>query len=71
MKYKELKELDSGELLKKIDEIQLELMKLKAQTATGTNPKNTSQIRQLRKTIAKIKTTGKLKIPEVTNQKNE
>lgn len=71
MKYKQLKELDSAELSRKMDEIRLELMKLKAQTATGTNPKNTSQIRQLRRTIAKIRTTGKLENPGVTNQKNE
>jgi len=69
MKYKQLKEMDPVELTKKVDEIKLDLMKLHAQTATGTNPKNTSQIKQLRKTLAKIYTTHKL--TEVNNQKNE
>lgn len=61
MKHKELAALNKEELQKKEEEVQLELMKLNAQAATGTNPKNTSQIRTLKKTIARIKTAERQK----------
>ena len=44
---------------KKLDEINLELMKLKGQVSTGSNPKNPSQIKILKKTIARLKTLNK------------
>jgi len=56
MKYKAIKALAKEEKEKKLTEAELELMKLRAQVATGTSPKNSSQIKQLKKTIARIKT---------------
>ena len=56
MKYKELVQLPDEELIKKVDEAELELMKLNAQVATGTAPKNPGQITKIRRTIARIKT---------------
>ena len=57
MKYKALKALNAEELHKKMTEVQIELMKLNAQVATGANPKSPGQIRVLKKTIARIQTT--------------
>ena len=54
MKYKELEAMTDKDLDKKLEEIKLELMKLNAQVATGTTPKSPGQIRQLKKTIARI-----------------
>ncbi|MFH1072945.1 MAG: 50S ribosomal protein L29 [Nanoarchaeota archaeon] len=56
MKHKELINLSAEELDKKLDEIDLELIKLNSQVASGTTPKNPGQIRKLKKTIARIKT---------------
>ena len=56
MKIKQLKSLSQEDLQKKEDEMRFELMKLNSQVASGTNPKNPGQIRQLKRTIAKIKT---------------
>ncbi len=54
MKYKELEAMTEKDLEKKLEEIELELMKLNAQVATGTTPKSPGQIRQLKKIIARI-----------------
>jgi len=59
VKYKALKALNPEELKKKYLEVQLELMKLNAQVATGANPKSPGQIRVLKKTIARIQTAQK------------
>ncbi|MEK6963445.1 MAG: 50S ribosomal protein L29 [Nanoarchaeota archaeon] len=59
MKYKALKALTKEDLEKKHMEVQIELMKLNAQVATGANPKNPGQIRVLKKTIARIQTAQK------------
>jgi ribosomal protein L29 len=56
MKYRELTSFNEEELDKKLSELQMELMKLNSQVATGTTPKSTKQINQLKKTIAKIYT---------------
>ncbi len=54
MKFKELKDMNPEEREKKLDEINLELMKLNAQVATGTAVKSPGQLKQLKKTKAKI-----------------
>jgi len=56
MKFKELKELNKNELVDKIKEIKLELMKDYAQISAGTPAKNPGMIKQRKKTIAKILT---------------
>jgi len=56
MKFKELKGLGKEDLQKKENEARTELIKLNSQVATGGAIKNPSQIKQLKKTIAKIKT---------------
>ena len=55
MKKEDLKQLSKDELLKRQTEARIELMKLRSQVATGTNPKNPHQIKQLKKILASIK----------------
>ena len=54
MRYKELEAMNEKDLDKKLEDVELELMKLNAQVATGTTPKSPGQIKQLKKTIAQI-----------------
>ena len=55
MKFKELNTMPAGELKAKLKELQTELIKDRAQSATGTIPKNPSKINQSKKTMARIK----------------
>lgn len=61
MKFKELKLMSGTDLKEKISEIKKELMKLNAQVAMGTIIKNSGQINEMKKTIARIKTILKNK----------
>lgn len=56
MKFKELNAASKEELEAKLAELRKELIKEYAQVSTGTVPKNPGQIRNARRTIAKIKT---------------
>lgn len=56
MKMKELRGLSKEDLEKRLKEIEIELIKLNSQVATGTTIKSPGQINQLKKTIARIKT---------------
>ncbi|HLC66238.1 MAG TPA: 50S ribosomal protein L29 [Candidatus Nanoarchaeia archaeon] len=49
--------LAEPELHKRLSELKHELIKLNAQVATGTVPKNPGQIRKTKKTVARILTT--------------
>lgn len=48
--------LEEAELRKKLAELRHDLIKLNAQVATGTVPKNPGQIRKAKKTVARILT---------------
>lgn len=48
--------MDVDALQGKLQEMRLELVKLNAQVATGTNPKSPGQIGQVKRNIAKILT---------------
>ena len=63
MKTKELRNLSEKDLETKLDDLKKELIKLNAQVATGTVPKSPGQMKQIKKTIAKILT--------ITKEKNE
>lgn len=54
--FKELENLTEADLDKKRAELELEIVKLRAQVATGTTQKNTMQVRHSRRTIARILT---------------
>lgn len=60
-KAKLFKGLSKQELNNKLEEIELELVKLNAQVSTGTAIKNPSQISNAKKNIARIKTLLKAK----------
>ena len=55
MTAQEIRELDTEALLAKVEEYKKELFVLRFQQATG-QLENTARIRQVRKTIARIKT---------------
>lgn len=56
MKFKELISMSDVDLNAKVKELGLELVKVRGQIAQGSGIKNTSQKRQIKRTIAKIKT---------------
>jgi len=56
MKFTEIKKMQKEELDKKLYELKIELMKLNAQVATGTTPKSTKQIREIKKNLARFET---------------
>ena len=56
VKKKELRNMNEDELSKQLKELKLELIKANSQVASGSAPKNVGQIRQTRKTIARILT---------------
>ncbi len=56
MKFNDVKKLPKDELEKKFQELKTELMKLNAQISVGTTPKNTKQVRDIKRTIAKMET---------------
>ena len=64
VKKKDLKNMGKEELEKHMKEIRMELMKANAQRAAGTIPKSPGQIKQARKTIARILTFIKQKESE-------
>ena len=56
MKFTDIKKMPKDELTKKLADMKTELMKLNAQIAVGTTPKNTKQVREIKRTIAKVET---------------
>jgi len=56
VKFKELKALSPADREKKLLEAKQELIKLNGQVATGTTLKSPGQIKQLKRTIAKLLT---------------
>ena len=59
MKFKQLQALSVEDRNKKLNESKRELLKLNGQVATGTTPKSPGQIKELKKTIAKLKVLSK------------
>ncbi len=55
MKVQEIREIETKDLLDKVEAYKKELFELRFQQATG-QLENTARVRQVRKTIAKIKT---------------
>ncbi len=56
MKHKELLSISIAELKDKLIELKKELIKHNAQISAGTTPKSPGQVRQVKKTIARIYT---------------
>jgi len=57
----ELTKMEEKTLESKLRELSKELIKINAQIAMGTIPENPGKIKEIRRTIARIKTIQKLK----------
>lgn len=56
MKIKELRQTTESELKNKMEDLKVELMKLKAQSKMGASPKSPGLIKKSKRTIARILT---------------
>jgi len=56
MNKKDVQKMTGPEMEKKLEEIKLELLKINTKKSSGAPPENPGQIRQLKKTIARIMT---------------
>ena len=54
VKIKDLKGMGSVDLEKQLKDLRMELIKSNSQVASGSTPKNPGQIKQTKKTIARI-----------------
>ncbi len=52
----EMEDMDREDLEKKLDEINLELVKERAQVSIGGVPENAGKMNEMKRTIARIKT---------------
>ncbi|MBI2676301.1 MAG: 50S ribosomal protein L29 [Candidatus Aenigmarchaeota archaeon] len=59
LRKKEIRQMDRKEIDKRLQEISLELAKEKANVQIGSSVKSPGKIREMRKTIARIKTMRK------------
>lgn len=59
IRTRDLRKMNLEEIDKKLNDLKLELAKSKAQVIIGGSPENPGKIRELRKTIARIKTIKK------------
>jgi large subunit ribosomal protein L29 len=59
LRYKEIKNMSKEELGKKMNDLNVELMKMESQRATHTTPTNCGRMKEIRRTIAKILTKPK------------
>ena len=57
----EMENLSVDEMKSKISELKMELIKQNAQVATGTIPKSPGKLREIKKTIARLMTSIKIK----------
>ena len=62
MKKNELKNLSSEEAGKRMNELKMELMKLRAQVSRGTPPENPGKIRIIKRNIARLLTYKRNKV---------
>jgi|TARA_Y100000310_G_scaffold159627_1_gene159243 large subunit ribosomal protein L29 len=56
IKKKELKQLNKSQLVKKLEELQRELIRVNTQKSTGTNIENPGRVKEIKRTIAKLLT---------------
>ena len=69
VKKQDLRNMNHDELGKTLDELRMELIKANSQVASGSAPKNPGQIRQTKKTVARILTI--LKEKDLSNKNKE
>jgi len=68
MRIKEIKSLDEASLNEKLVELKKELIKINAQIAIGTTPKNPGQVKKIKKTIARVMSVKENKASEDKNK---
>lgn len=56
MRIEDIKKLPKKDLAAKIDDLKKELLRYKSQSATGTMPENPGRIKEIKRTIARVKT---------------
>lgn len=56
IRKRQLKEMSHDDLIKRLSELKLELVKDEGQIAIGGSPSNPGRVRELKKTIARILT---------------
>ena len=61
IKKNELMQMNAAQLKSKLDDLRKELIKMNAQISTGTPPENPGQVKEIKKTIARILTILKSK----------
>jgi large subunit ribosomal protein L29 len=61
IRQNELVQMDENSLNNKMNELRKELIKINAQIAMGTIPENPGKIKEIKRTIARIKTNLKNK----------
>ena len=71
MKAKEIRNMDKISLNEKLLELRKELVKINAQIVIGTTIKNPGQVKDLKKTLAKIVTIEQEKAKQAKSKKQE
>ena len=61
LRSKEIAKMTEEEINKKLNEFRLDLAKSKAQVIIGGAPENSGKIREIKRTIARLLTTKKMK----------
>ncbi len=56
LRYKEIEKLSDKEISSKKLELEKELMRSQSQVASGTSPENPGKIKEIKRTLARIKT---------------
>jgi len=71
IRLKEIREMSQENRLKKLGELQTELMRLKTMVKAGGSIENPARVRELRKTIARILTINSEPEPVKKKEKKE
>ena len=56
IKKKQIKEMTNVDIINRVNELKLELVKEKGQIAIGGSPSNSGRVKEIKKTIAKFLT---------------
>ncbi|MFH0870825.1 MAG: 50S ribosomal protein L29 [archaeon] len=70
MKFKELANMSAEEQEMKLRELELELIKLNSQVATGTPPKNSGLLKKTKKDIARLMLLGGMRAKKAEIQRS-
>ncbi|MBU2589725.1 MAG: 50S ribosomal protein L29 [Nanoarchaeota archaeon] len=71
IKAKEIRQMNEKQIKEKLFEVKKDLMKANSQIAVGTVPENPGQVKQMKKTIARMLTILTEKEKEPKQEKNK